>query len=471
MKSLIQLKKRRVLCLAMSVLACLALTQTAHAVVPPPDGNYPDQNTAEGKDALFSLTTGVRNTAVGFRALYNNTTSDENTAIGSQALLRNTSGTNNTATGAKALLSNTFGGLNTANGAFALFSNTSGNNNTATGINALFSNITGNFNMANGAFALFNNIDGFGNSALGDSALSKNIHGGANTAIGDLALSNNDSTGNDEANLNTAVGAFALTDNINGDSNNAVGAQSLTHNTTGLLNQAFGVLALSSNDDGAANVAVGDSALTDNAHGSFNTVVGDAAGFTAEGDDNIYIGASAADGVTSESGTIRVGDPNFVSTCYIAGISGRTASRGMAVFINANGKLGTTPSSLRFKDDIKPMDKASEAIHALKPVTFRYKKEIDAERTPQFGLVAEDVEKVNPDLVVRDAEGKVYTVRYDAVNAMLLNEFLKEHKMVQDQGVTIAHLQKQIEALTAGLQKVSAQLELDKQAPQLVSDE
>jgi hypothetical protein len=138
------------------------------------------------------------------------------------------------------------------------------------------------------------------------------------------------------------------------------------------------------------------------------------------------------------------------------------------VFVNTDGKLGTLTSSARFKTDIKPMDNTSEAILSLKPVTFRYKKEVDTHGIPQFGLVAEDVEKVNPDLVVRDADGKVYTVRYEAVNAMLLNEFLKEHKTVQEQGATIARQQKQIEALTAGLQKVSAQLEVSKAAPQTV---
>src|SRR5215472_10544962 len=135
--------------------------------------------------------------------------------------------------------------------------------------------------------------------------------------------------------------------------------------------------------------------------------------------------------------------------------------------INGNGRLGTAPSSARYKDEIKPMDAASEVILALKPVTFRYKKEVDAERTPQFGLVAEQVEKVNPDLVARDPDGKVFTVRYEAVNAMLLNEFLKEHRKVEEEHRTVHDLkrtvafqQKQIEALTAGLQKVSARLEL-----------
>jgi hypothetical protein len=166
---------------------------------------------------------------------------------------------------------------------------------------------------------------------------------------------------------------------------------------------------------------------------------------------------------------------------FIAGISGKTASGGVAVYVNANGKLGTTVSSARFKEQIKPMDKASEAIHALKPVTFRYKEELDPEGIPQFGLVAEEVEKVNPDLVARDDKGEIYTVRYEAVNAMLLNEFLKEHRTVQEQKATIAQLkqdfesklaeqQKQIDSLTTGLQKVSAELEVSRPAPQVAAE-
>src|SRR4029077_12395846 len=165
---------------------------------------------------------------------------------------------------------------------------------------------------------------------------------------------------------------------------------------------------------------------------------------------------------------------------------------GSTVVVNSSGQLGVAPSSARFKEAIKPMDKAREAILALKPVTFRYKEEIDPDGIPQFGLVAEEVEKVNPDLVARDADGKVYTVRYDAVNAMLLNEFLKEHRQVQElksivtrQEATIAQQQKdfkltaaqqqmEIKALTAGLKeqasqirKVSAQLEISKVASQV----
>ncbi|PYJ70937.1 MAG: hypothetical protein DME75_08330 [Verrucomicrobia bacterium] len=195
-------------------------------------------------------------------------------------------------------------------------------------------------------------------------------------------------------------------------------------------------------------------------------------------------------GVAAESDTIRIGTQTQGrlvgggTRTFIVGISGTALGGGVAVRVNADGQLGSVASTARFKQNIKPMDKASEAIHALKPVTFHYKKELDPEGIPQFGLAAEDVEKVNPDLVVRDADGKVYTVRYDAVNAMLLNEFLKEHRTVQEQKAVIArlastvakqeataaHQQKQIEALTAGLQKVSAQVEMSRLAPQMVDN-
>ena len=184
------------------------------------------------------------------------------------------------------------------------------------------------------------------------------------------------------------------------------------------------------------------------------------------GDDNICIGNV---GVAGDGGTIRIGE-SFIGATYIAGISGQTAPGGAAVFVNGDGKLGTSTSSARFKDEIKPMAEASEALFALQPVTFRYKKEIDPQGIPQFGLVAEEVEKVNPDLVIRDQEGTPHTVRYEQINAMLLNEFLKEHRKNEEQEATIARLEKQVEALTAGLQKVSAQLEASKPAPQVVNN-
>jgi len=173
--------------------------------------------------------------------------------------------------------------------------------------------------------------------------------------------------------------------------------------------------------------------------------------------------------VAGDAGVIRIGRP-FNTAIYIAGISGQTASGGAAVFVASDGKLGTSTSSARFKDAIKPMGRASEAILALQPVSFRYKKEIDPHGIPQFGLVAEDVHKVNPDLVIRDQQGKPHTVRYEQINAMLLNEFLKEHRKNEEQETTIARLQKQIEALAADLQKVSAQVAVSKPAPQMVDN-
>ena len=269
-------------------------------------------------------------------------------------------------------------------------------------------------------------------------------HVGYNTAQGDLALQSL-RTG---AEFNTAIGGAALASNTTGGCNTATGTNALRVNTTGMDNTANGVQALAS--------------LT---AGSTNTALGYCAGINlTTGDKNIYIGNL---GVAAESETIRIGSANHTRV-FMAGIYGVTSSNGAAVYINPSGQLGTAPSSARFKEEIEPMDKASEAILGLRPVTFRYKKEIDPDSTPQFGLVAEQVEKVNPDLVARDSKGKVYTVRYDAVNAMLLNEFLKEHHQVQDLKAIVASQQKQIEALTAGLQKISALVEMNRTAPQMV---
>jgi Chaperone of endosialidase len=203
-------------------------------------------------------------------------------------------------------------------------------------------------------------------------------------------------------------------------------------------------------------LAIGAGALANLTEGLFNIAIGFNAGVNlTSGGQNIYIGT---DGFPTEFFTIRIGSPQHAT--FIAGISG-TAVVGDTVVVDGNGQLGTVASAARFKKQIRPMDKTSEAILALKPVTFRYKQEIDSKGKPQFGLIAEEVAQVNPDLVVRDRNGETYSVRYEAVNAMLLNEFLKEHRKVEQ-------LEKQIEALTAGLQKVSAQIELSKPAQQTV---
>jgi trimeric autotransporter adhesin len=274
--------------------------------------------------------------------------------------------------------------------------------------------------------------------------------------------------GGGNANSNTAEGTQALVSNTTGNANTAIGVGALCKNTTGVGNTATGMAALGSNTTGFANTAIGAMALL-NATGNYNVALGDSAGQSlSTGDNNIDIGYNVL-GVKGESNTIRIGNADIIAT-YISGISGQTVVGGAAVFVDSNGKIGTTIASTRFSDEIKPMDKASEAILTLKPVTFRYKQEFDSKSTRQFGLIADEVEKVNPDLIVRDKEGKPYSVRYDQVNAMLLNEFLKEHGKVEKLETSVARQQKQIETLTAGLQKVSAELEANKRASQVVNN-
>ena len=382
---------RLVLPLLALALLGLAPGPCAFGVSPPPDGGYPNGNTAEGEDALLSLTIGINNTAIGFNALVRDTKGDDNTAVGFEALFSNTIGRSNTAMGVNALLFNGKGEENTAIGVGALLSNTSGGGNTALGVNARVTNKTG----------------------------------GANVAIGIDSL-------------------FA---NKTGDNNVANGNAALFDNTTGFF-----------------NVAVGTDALTQNTTGSNNIALGTFAGLAiTKGSNNIDIGNDGADG---DSGTIRIGTKGTQSNTFLAGIRGVTVAGGVAVVVGADGHLGTLTSSERFKREIKPMEQASEAVFQLKPVTFRYNEEVDPAAIPQFGLVAEQVEKVNPDLVARDEEGKPYTVRYEAVNAMLLNEFLKEHRKVEAQQLTIHELtsavarqQRQIQTLNENLQEISHRME------------
>ncbi|HEX3320374.1 MAG TPA: tail fiber domain-containing protein [Terriglobales bacterium] len=255
-------------------------------------------------------------------------------------------------------------------------------------------------------------------------------------------------------------------DGGNANGNTAEGTLALFSNTTGNANTAIGVGALYKNTTGFSNTAIGARALLI-ATGNYNVALGHSAGESlTTGNNNIDIGHNVL-GVKGESNTVRIGNTDITAT-FISGISGQTVAGGAAVFVDSNGKLGTMTASTRFSDEIKPMDKASEAILTLKPVTFRYKQEIDSKSIRQFGLIADEVEKVNPDLIVRDKEGKPYSVRYDQVNAMLLNEFLKEHAKVEKLEASVARQQKQIETLTAGLQKASAQLEASKPTPQTV---
>jgi hypothetical protein len=392
------------------ILGFVVFLPKAEPVVPAPDGGYPGFTTAEGTNALKSLTTGAANTGVGWYSLFSVTTGSFNTGFGGGALALNQADSN-TAVGAAALLLNTTGTKNTAIGTAALVHNDTAEQNTATGAFALYSHISGNGNTANGANALFSDISGQLNTAIGAGALFSNIGGPF------------------PGSFNTATGASALFSNTGGD-NTAYGAQALQSNTSGNDNIAVGVSALASNETGNNNIALGSFAGIQQTTGS----------------DNIYIGFNLG-GTGGES-----------NACYIKSIFGQTAAGGNPVFIDASNKLGTLTSSKRFKEEIKPMDKTSEALFKLKPVSFHYKKEIDSSGTAQLGLVAEEVEKVNSDLVVRDKEGKPYSVRYDQVNAMLLNEFLKEHKEVEEQQATISELKSEMKTLVATVHEQALEL-------------
>ena len=446
-----------------------------------------DSDTFYGGNAGNNTTTGIDDSAFGYYALNSVTTGSSNTAIGSKALDFNSTGSANTATGAFALGFNSTGYFNTAAGAAALFNN-NGSANTASGYEALYSNTTGNYNTAAGFSALALNTTGDSNTAAGTDALSNNTTGHYNTATGDSALAFN-TTGS----YNLANGYATLYSNTTGSYNLANGYVALYSNTIGFFNMGNGVGALYKNTTGGYNVAEGLLALYNNTTGGSNIAIGTSAGINlTTGSANIDIGNA---GVAGESRTIRIGTQGTQTFAYMAGIRGVAAPGGVGVMIDSNGKLGTVVSSARFKEMIEPMDKASDAILSLKPVTFHYKKEWDPAGIRQYGLVAEEVEKVAPELVARDEKGKPYSVRYEAINAMLLNEFLKEHqemedqtcqleeqgRKIQEQRATIAQLkqdfqsklaaqEKQIRALASGLEKVSAQLEASKPAPQVVNN-
>ena len=413
----------------------LVSSPTAKAVGPDTGGAIPGANNGEGIGVLVSLTNGIWNTGTGFVSLRNNSTGNFNTATGGGSMFFNTDGERNTATGAGALLSNTSGGSNTADGAFALLSNTNGSFNTATGDSALLHNTIGSYNTATGQVALTNNLDGGGNTATGTYALFANSSGSANTATGLAAL-----LGNTTGSNNTADGWNALNINTIGTGNTGIGYKALINSTTGDNNTAVGNLALAFNGTGGGNVA---------------------------------LGANTAANVTTASNVICIGGnvagANVSDTCFIGNIFGVTTGMDAApVVVDAFGQLGTVASARRFKSDIQPMDNVSKAILSLKPVTFHYKSKKDA---PQFGLIAEDVAKVNPDLVVRDNNGAIYTVRYDAVNAMLLNEFLKEHRKVKKLEVALDAVNARLEKQAAQIEKVSVQLKVSGPAPQVVAND
>jgi hypothetical protein len=397
------------------LLACFGLAPMAQAVGPDTDGAIAGSNNGEGIGVLVNRITGIWNTGTGFEALNSLT-----------------SGNQNTATGLRALNSDINGGFNTATGVLSLFSNTSGFFNIATGAYSLANNTIGNYNTANGYGALYHN-DTDGNTAVGFGALFKNTTGIGNVAVGDEALAVNNNP--DNFGGSTAVGSIALTVNTSGYQNTAVGRRALEFSTTGINNTA--------------------------------------------------VGWRAGDNVTTASGTVCIGviaGANVDNTTYIRNVYETVqpvvGTDPDVVTVNSGGRLGRgNISSRRYKHDIKPMDKASEALLALKPVTFRYNKEYDATQTLAFGLIAEEVAEVYPDLVGRNREGQPESVRYEQINAMMLNEFLKEHQKVEELEATVVQQQKGMEVLAASLkeqaaqiQKVSARIEVNKPAPKTVSN-
>jgi Chaperone of endosialidase len=454
--------KKRYIIAVFSALACLALLPIAQAApapeTPDPGAVGGSLSTADGDHALFNVTTGAGNSAFGWFSLLSNTAGNLNTAVGAATLVLNigdpaaSDGIENTAVGTAALLFNTTGSDNTAVGAGALVNNAGGNENIAVGAFALNAHTTNSFNNAVGAFALLKDVSGSQNNVMGDDAMFDNVSGSFNTAIGDDALDNNV-----DGDSNVAIGDEAGI-NIVGDHNICIGA-----NTTG-----------SATDNNT--IRIGDNLPS----GGIGVIdAGVLANFIVIGNDlntqGITIGqligfgnVSIANGLSTTTGA---------ASCNIGGIVNQVPTAGShTVVVGPDNKLADlTASSRRFKKDIAPIDKLSEGVLALKPVTFHYKN--DNTNEPEFGLVAEDVAEVNPDWITRDSEGEIFGVRYEVIPILLLNEFLKEHKKVEEQQANIAELKSTVGVLTAQLkeqaaqiQKVSAQLEVNKPAPQVVAN-
>ena len=448
-------RRSKMLMIILPAVACFALLPGAQAVSPAPDGCYPNLTTAEGCNALAGLGAGAGNTGLGWYALFSDSTGSFNTGVGGGALALN-NGSSNTAVGVAALLLNSTGSNNTALGTDALVNNTV-DDNTATGFFALGANTTGGTletvagihdvgpNTAIGSHALESNVDGSANTAVGYNALHSQVHGDVRDGFPQLAA-------------NTAVGFEALA-NVTGS---AAGDNA--------FNIADGYQALADLTDGAGNVAVGALADTGLITGDANISVGYQAGIgNVTGSGNIFIGYLQGPATAAE-----------IAHTYIRNINLTNVSGGGTDTVTIDlttGLLGHLTSSRRYKEDITPMDHASETLYRLKPVTYRYKKEIDKTQSLAFGLIAEEVAEVNPDLVAHNAEGQAESVHYEMVNAMLLNEFLKEHKKVQDLETTVALQWQGIELLTAQLkehaaqiQKISAKVEMSQAASQVVTN-
>jgi trimeric autotransporter adhesin len=455
-------------------LACFAVPPAALAAPRPSPTPTPtatpagedrgnNNSAAENVDALNIKTTGQYMTAHGWHALSANTTGGDNTANGSYALFSNTTGWSNVAVGAYSLQSNTTGGYNTAVGDAALYRNTTGIWNVAVGVGALVDNTSGWSNIAVGGDGLSANTTGLENTAMGAAALESNTTGSGNVAVGAGALAYRTGASYQLQGANTAVGYYALGytgaewgTGTGGDGNTAMGDRAMEYNVDGSFNCAFGLLALSA-----------DNGETDS---SANTAIGNRAGYGLRtGIGNVYIG---------EHETAR--DPGENYHTYIHNINTTSVSGGSAdtVTIDLNtGLLGHLTSSRRHKEDIKGMDNASDTLYRLKPVTYRYKKEIDRNQVLDYGLIAEEVAEVDPNLALRNGKGEIESVRYNAINVMLLNEFLKEHKaFVEEQGKVkkleagLAGLLATVKEQAAQIEKVSAQVQISKPAARVVAN-
>src|SRR6266542_723866 len=431
----------------LSALVCFGLCQQVQSATDTPDpGAKPLSNTADGTNALLSITTGLYNSAFGFDSLLSTSDTSFNTGVGAGTLLLNTSGSN-TAIGAAALLFNSTGHNNTAVGTAALVNNQDGGDNNAVGAFALDANISGNFNNAHGRFALTSNL-GSENNAFGDFAMDSNTTGERNTAMGDDALFNLI-----DGDANVAIGDEAGSSYTGSESNNiCIGA-----GTNGTAGESNAIRIGDISTSGGIDVVDG---------GALANVVTIGPGLSTQGITILTLigfgNVSIGNGLQTTTGA---------STCNIGGIFNQTPPAGShTVMVGPNNQLAdATLSSRRFKKDIAPIDKISEGILALRPVTFHWKT--DNTNEPEFGLVAEEVAEVNLDWITRNPQGEISGVRYETIPILLLNEFLKEHKKVQNLEVTVAQQQKGMEVLTAQLkeqaaqiQKVSAQLEVSKPA-------
>jgi trimeric autotransporter adhesin len=445
------------------------------------------QDTAAGHSALFSNTIGSRNSGFGDGAMFTNTTGSDNTAVGQGALTSNTIGWNNVAIGSNALNFSTTDDNNTALGTWVLEGNITGGSNTATGAFASMCNLSGSDNTAVGAYSLSGAVfpvphgngpfcasasgnataTGSENTALGYAALNANTTGDYNTASGYGTLLSNTTGYQNTAsgsyalysstvgNHNTASGFYALYSNTNGNSNTADGDNALYSNTTGYHNTASGSNALFSNSTGITNVAFGLEALYSNTTGSNNIAVGTNAGYNLTyGNNNIDIGN---EGVATEGGTIRIGTPDTQAATYIAGIENAKVT-GAAVYVTSSGQLGVLASSERYKTAIAPMGANTEKLRQLRPVSFHLKSE--PKGAVQYGLIAEEVAKVYPELVIRDAAGAIQGVRYDELAPMLLNEVQKQQRASLLQAAKIASLERQLAGIQAALVKLQPKDEL-----------